>query len=52
LTASDLRGVDAVILAIDIAIENRERFDGMRVIQVPVQEAIKNPKGVLDKATV
>lgn len=50
LTEGDLHEAQAVILAIDIEIENRERFDGMKVLQVPVQEAIKNPKGVLEKA--
>ncbi|MCU0857447.1 MAG: PTS fructose transporter subunit IIB [Pontiellaceae bacterium] len=50
LMSGDLRGVDAVILAVDIEIEKRERFDGMRIVQVPVQQAIKNPKGVIEKA--
>lgn len=50
LTAGDLRDVDVVILAVDIAIENRERFDGIRTVHVSVQEAIKNPKGVIETA--
>jgi len=50
LTAGDLRDVDAVIFAVGIAVENRERFEGLRIIQVPVQDAIKNPKGVIEKA--
>jgi len=51
ISTRDLQGVDVVILAVDIAIENRDRFDGLRIVQVPVQDAIKNPKGVLEKAT-
>lgn len=50
LTRSDLRDVHAVIFAVGIEVENKERFDGLRIVQVPVQEAIKNPKGVFGKA--
>jgi fructose-specific phosphotransferase system component IIB len=38
-----------VIFAVDIAVEQRERFDGKKVVQVPVQDAIKDPKGVIAK---
>jgi len=47
LSAADIAAADAVIFAVDIAIEQRERFDGKKVVQVPVQEAIKDPKGIL-----
>lgn len=49
LTAEDVRGADGVIFAVDIEIEGKERFAGKKVVQVPVQEAIKNPAGVLAK---
>ena len=39
-----------VIFAVDIEVEKKERFEGKRVVQVGVAEAIKNPKGVLAKA--
>ena len=52
LTAADLRDVQVVIFAVDIAVENPERFDGLKIIKVPVQDAIKNPAGVLAKAVV
>ncbi len=50
LTAKDIAAADAVIFAVDIAVENAERFKGKKIIQVGVTEAIKNPKGVLAKA--
>jgi fructose-specific phosphotransferase system IIB component len=49
LTDADIHAADVVILAIDIQVEKRERFSGIRTIQIPVQEAIRNPGGVLAK---
>ena len=49
LDGAAIRAADCVILAVDIEIEKRDRFAGKRVVQVAVQEAIKNPKGVLDR---
>ena len=46
LTAADLAGVDAVIMAVDIMIEKSERFDDIPKIQASVQEAIKNPEAI------
>ena len=51
LTKSDIQAAEGVIFAVDIDVEQRERFDGKKSIQVPVQEAIKNPKGVIAKLT-
>jgi len=47
LSAADIKGADAVLFAVDIQVEQRERFDGKKVVQVPVQDAIKDPKAVL-----
>ena len=49
LSESDIRQAQAVILASDIEVEKRERFKQLKVVQVPVQEAIKNPQGVFAK---
>ena len=49
LSALDIRDADAVILAADIEIEDRERFDAVPVIRVRVQDAIKDPKAVFAK---
>jgi fructose-specific phosphotransferase system IIB component len=49
LTGADIAAADAVLFAVDIEVEQRERFDGKKIVQVPVQLAIKDPQGVLAK---
>ena len=49
LTETDIRQASIAILAVDIEIENRERFNGVKVIQVPLQEALKNAEGIFKK---
>jgi fructose-specific phosphotransferase system IIB component len=49
LSAKDIREADIAIFAVDIDVEQRDRFNGKKIVQVPVQEAIKNPKGVFGK---
>jgi fructose-specific phosphotransferase system IIB component len=49
LTASEIQQADFVIFAVDIAVEQPERFNGRKQVTVPVQEAIKNPKGIFEK---
>jgi len=47
LSDDDIRHAEAVILAAGIPVRNRERFEGLRVVEVSVQEAIRNPEGIL-----
>src|SRR3982750_2813698 len=49
LSASDIEQADCVIFAVDIGVEQKDRFDGKKTVEVPVQEAIKNPKGVFER---
>lgn len=49
LTAAEIKAADAVLFAVDIDVEKKERFDGKKVVHVPVQQAIKDPKAVLAK---
>ena len=49
LGAAEIAAADAVLFAVDIEVEQRERFAGKKVTHVAVQEAIKNPKAVLAK---
>lgn len=46
ITPAEVETADAVILAVDVAIENVERFDHLRKVQVSVQAALKNPEAV------
>lgn len=50
LSAEEIKEADIVILAIDVKIGNRERFDGKRIIQVPTDVAIKSPNKLVQKA--
>jgi fructose-specific phosphotransferase system IIB component len=49
LSESDIRQASVAIFAVDIHVEGRERFKGVKIIEVPLQEAIKNAKGIFDK---
>jgi fructose-specific phosphotransferase system IIB component len=49
LSVQEIREADIVLFAVDIEVEQRDRFNGKKIIQVPVQEAIKNPKAVFEK---
>lgn len=49
LTPSDIRQAQVAIFAVDIEVEGRERFNGISVIQVPIQEALKNPEAIFRK---
>lgn len=46
LSAGDIRGAELVIFAADVAVQKRERFAGLKIVEVPVQEAIKNPEAL------
>lgn len=47
LSDEDVRLADVVLLAAGIPVRNGERFDGKRIVEVSVQEAIRNPEGIL-----
>jgi len=49
LTSDDIKGAACAILATDIAVRDRERFIGIPVVEVPVQEVIKHPDAVFGR---
>lgn len=49
LSEGDIRQAQVAILAVDINVEGRNRFQGMKVIEVPLQKAIKNTKEIFDQ---
>lgn len=49
LSAGDIREAEVAIFAVDIDVERGDRFRGKKIVQVPVQEAIRNPKAVFEK---
>ena len=46
LTQSEIDTAEMAILATDIAIEQVERFNNIRKIQIPVQSVLKNPEAI------
>jgi len=50
LSQPQIDAADVAILATDIALEKPERFERIRKIHVPVQEALKNPNAIFARA--
>lgn len=49
LSKNDIAQAQAVVVAADIAIEGRDRFRNLKLIEVPLQEAVKNARAVFEK---
>jgi PTS system fructose-specific IIB component/fructose-specific PTS system IIB-like component len=49
LSENDIRQAKVAILAVDIGIEGRERFKDVRIIEVPLREAITNTKAIFER---
>jgi fructose-specific phosphotransferase system IIB component len=49
LDPDEIREATAVILATGIPIQKGERFEGKKIFEFSVQEAIKNAEGILQK---
>lgn len=50
LTQKQIDEADIVILATDVKIAGRERFEGKRIIQVSTEIAVKSPNKLIEKA--
>lgn len=49
LTAQQIKDADVVIIAADIKVGGKDRFQGKRIVEVPTHIAIKSPKALLNK---
>jgi fructose-specific phosphotransferase system IIB component len=49
LSAAEIAGADLAVFAADIAVQKHERFAGLKVVEVSVQEAIKHPEAVFGR---
>ena len=49
LTKQQINDADVVIIAADIKVSGKERFDGKRIVEVPTNVAIKSPKALINK---
>ena len=50
LTAQQIKDADVVIIAADIKVGGRDRFQGKRIVEVPTHIAIKSPKALINKS--
>lgn len=49
LSAKQIQEADIVILAADVKVSGRDRFEGKRIIQVPTEVAVKSPNKLIKK---
>lgn len=49
LSPAEIQAADVAIFATDIAVEGVERFSALRIIEVPVQEALKHPESIFGR---
>jgi len=50
LTAADILGAEVLIIASEVPVQGRDRFQGIaRIVEVPVQLAIKNPAEIFHR---
>jgi fructose-specific phosphotransferase system IIB component len=49
LTPDEIAGAELAILAADIAVQRRDRFERLQVIETSVQEAITRPDAVFQR---
>jgi len=49
LSQADIDAAEVAILAADITLEQVERFDKIRKIEIPVQAVLKNPDAIFEK---
>lgn len=44
LSAADIAAADVVVFAVDIAVEEEERFAGKKIVRVPIHAVLKDAK--------
>lgn len=49
LSQDEIDGADLAIFAVGIPVRNRERFEKIKILEVSVQDAIKNPESIFAK---
>jgi fructose-specific phosphotransferase system IIB component len=47
LTSADIAAAEVAVFAAGIAVRDRERFAALRIVEVSVQDAIKDPERIL-----
>lgn len=49
ITKEEAKAADVVILAVEVGIAKRDRFEGKPIVNIPVQMAVKSPEAIIRK---
>lgn len=49
ITPQEAKEADVVILAVEVGIAKRERFDGKPIVNIPIQSVVKSPESLIRK---
>ncbi|MES5936127.1 PTS fructose transporter subunit IIB [Mammaliicoccus lentus] len=49
LKQADIDNADIVLLAVDVKVSDKERFEGKKVVEIPTDVAIKSPNKLVEK---
>ena len=49
MSPEDIKQADIVLLAVDVKVSAKERFEGKKVIEIPTDVAIKSPNKLIEK---
>ena len=49
LSQDEINNAEVAIFAVGLPVRNKERFDKIKIVEVPVQDAIKNTEGIFAK---
>lgn len=49
LTSENIKNADVVILAVDIQIKGKERFEGKKIIEIRTEVAVHSPTALIKK---
>jgi fructose-specific phosphotransferase system IIB component len=49
LSQEEIDAAEVAIFAVGIPVRNRDRFDRIRIVEMSVQDAIKNPESVFSR---
>jgi fructose-specific phosphotransferase system IIB component len=49
LSQEEIDAAEVAVFAVGIPVRNRDRFDRIRIVEVSVQDAIKNPESVFSR---
>lgn len=49
LDPDDIKNADVVIIAADVKVSGRERFEGKKTVEVPTEVVIRSPKKLIKK---